>query len=650
MGFIRFHTQGYLQDTEGNPLYVVGINYVASHVCTNFWADWRPEAVERDLKRIAELGLNAIRIPLFWGFNEPEQGVYNELVLTRFQQLIDWAKKYQIYVMPWFLVGVATGDYDVPFRNGRPFFRGEMVDVAERHVQWFISHFASEEQILFWDICDEPEFYSRHPGADPLPYDRRTMELWVKRIYDAIKAVDPHHLVTLGFGHIASEHFGMHIRDMAAILDAMVVTCYPNGLALEAYDEVRNNYFISYNVLFNQLGKPVMTCEAPGASSVLFSDVVIARYYRVALYSNLLNGSVGVLPWVFNDFSEQIWHQTPLNEKTFEPSFGIIAADGSLKPAGKELADFARFVREHHITDYQWPAADTAILVPSGYYEQITTAFKRIYTSFVLLKGTGVTMRFLWDDQSLQTVRLLLVPSSARLTTSAWNALRVFVEQGGTLVFLYDQRTALNTYFNQLFGVEVHASERDHGYGSIQAATSWQDYSQGETVALASTRTEFLRVNAVSATTLFTFEDGHPAVLSNHYGAGTAFLVTAPVLDGLLDLPAADFSQTPEYRLLASLVETTAVNRVVRSHHPAVEVGVMQHQQTGERLLFCINHHSAPIATRIDVLLDQPDQPLPHLIDCRTQEPVPLAHTAAAHPSFHVSLDPGGVSILQWKR
>ena len=36
MGFIRFNEDGLLLDKTGRPAHIVGINYVASYICSNF--------------------------------------------------------------------------------------------------------------------------------------------------------------------------------------------------------------------------------------------------------------------------------------------------------------------------------------------------------------------------------------------------------------------------------------------------------------------------------------------------------------------------------------------------------------------------------------------------------------------------------------
>ncbi|MEG0270081.1 MAG: cellulase family glycosylhydrolase, partial [Clostridia bacterium] len=410
MAYVQLTPQGALLGKDGLPFYPVGINYVASYICTNFWQDFRPEALHADLKKIAQMGLNAVRIPMFWGYMEPREREYNEDIFPKFDLFLSWCKELGIYLMPWFLVGVATRDYDVPFRNERPFFTGDMVSIARDHIQHFVSRYKSEEQILMWDLCDEPEYYNRHPGAEQWPFSRDALMNWVQTLYQGVKAVDPNHLVTLGFGHIASANFGYHVLDMAKCLDLMVVTCYPLGISPRGADCLRNNYFLPFYVAFNRpYGNAVMTCEAPGFSSIMFSEKRIGLYYRASLYGSLIEGSNGVLPWAFNDFDESIWHECPLENYMLEPRFGIVANDGRIKPSGMELMSFARTVKALGLCDYQRQSAKAAVIIPRDYYANIEEAFPRIYMAYVLLKSHGVQVDLVWQDKPLTQYKLVCV-------------------------------------------------------------------------------------------------------------------------------------------------------------------------------------------------------------------------------------------------
>ena len=64
MAFVALDKNLRLRDKEGELFYPVGINYVASYICTNFWEDFRPDVIYKDLKLAASLGVRALRIPM----------------------------------------------------------------------------------------------------------------------------------------------------------------------------------------------------------------------------------------------------------------------------------------------------------------------------------------------------------------------------------------------------------------------------------------------------------------------------------------------------------------------------------------------------------------------------------------------------------
>lgn len=502
MAFVALDKNLRLRDKEGELFYPVGINYVASYICTNFWEDFRPDVIYKDLKLAASLGVRALRIPMNWGFMEPEERVYNEAIFPMFDRFLDWCRALDMYLMPWFLVGIATQDYDVPFRNGRPFFTGNMVDVARNHIRHFVSRYRDEERILMWDLCDEPEYYCRNPGAEQWPFDRDDLRRWVRTLYDGVKEADPNHLVTLGFGHIASANFGYHELDMAEILDLMVATCYPLELCPDLADCLRNNYFLPFYVAFNRpYGNAVMTCEAPGFSSVMFSEAVIGRYYRAGLYGQLAEGSNGVLPWAINDFAPSIWHQRPLEEYVLEPSFGVVAVDGRVKPSGKELRSFAGVVKELGLARYHRERARVAVVVPRDYYQQTPLSFRRVYLAYLFLKGCGVSVDLLWQGLPTAGYDLLVIADTSGFTTSYWDGLRRYVRDGGQLFWMFDGNSGLNVYFNDLFGLEVQSPAKWHGATPAGSAAVMR-----------------LETEAVKAQVLAEFEDGTP-LLTRHGGA-----------------------------------------------------------------------------------------------------------------------------------
>ena len=551
MGFISYDKQGHMLDASGKPIHLVGTNYVASYICTNFWADWRPDVIESDLKRISEMGLQAVRIPWHWGFMEPEPGKYNPVFEKEFAEFMEMARKYNLYVMPWMLIGMATQDYDVPFRQGRSFFCEEMTEIAVNHIKHFIAPYKDDENILYWDLCDEIEWHSRFLGADKLPYDRLRVLRWVKAIYEAARSVDPNHMITLGFGHIGNQHYGMDVRDMAKVLDLMAVTCYPYT-SPEGIDTVRNNYTVPYHVKINKRNTNVFTCEAPGMSSINYSEGGIGRYFKTSLYSNAVNGSTGVMPWVYSDFNEDIWHSIPLDNYCIEPCFGMFTADGRMKPAGKELVDFAAFAKKADLGKYLPEKAKVGIIIPEGYYSsEIDKVFLKVMAMFLSVKAYGLDADFVWTNEDFTPYQVLMLPATVgwSVNTPDWDKIRRFVEDGGTLYHINDG--GQNGYFNRLFGVEVeYNGGLNYDQNRMVAQQDWGEWKKGDVVAVdeAVGKRPFAVCTPKSADVLFSLEDGTPLLLRNHYGKGTCYFMALP-------LDAYPLQEVSESHLLQSGTE-----------------------------------------------------------------------------------------------
>ena len=621
MAFVKYGENGYLVGKDGKPMYVMGTNYVASYVCTNFWEDFRTEHIDADLENIASLGLTAVRIPMPWYYMEPFPYHYSGEFMDKFKTFVEMCKARGLYVMPWFLVGVATQAYDYPYRNGLSFFSPEMTELAEDHLKHFIEPFKDEESILFWDICDEPEFYELVGKLpDGAPYDRRTIRRWARDCFNAIKEVDQNHLVTLGYGPIATANNGIHIRDVADQLDVLVVTAYPDVLN-EPIDRMRNNYYLPYNIRFHKLGKPVFCCECPGQSNVLFSEKILENYFRVSFYSGLLSGSTGFMPWVYTDFDPSIHHQTPLDGALHEPSFGICKSDRTPKGRGLETAAFAKFVNDVDITSYNSPVSEAAVLVSPNYYgdrfpayskslpflqkgyaKYDPTGFRKTYTSWILAQNAIGNVDFVWPDQDLDQYKLLILPSSRGITTSQWEKLRRYVENGGFLALLYDDRGCLNVYTNELFGFETVSNERDWGYRAFDVSEDFGgEFTKGQQLDMVTYHcNEVLRVNPTQCKTLMRFADGTEAMTLNKYGKGHALMLFKNAGDGLLDIPYGDFLKNISLGIYRAIGEMSGTIANCSCDSLLVETGIMTSKN--DSLLFCINHDT----TAIDCVVSLP--------------------------------------------
>jgi len=462
------------------------------------------------------------------------------------------------------------------------------------------------------------------------------MRRWARDVYRAIKSVDKTHLVTLGYGPIATDHNGIHIRDVAETLDCLVVTAYPN-VTVEALDRFRNNLFLPYNIRMHNLGKPVFCCEAPGHTNAAYSEEVLSRYFRLSFYGGLLNRSVGFMPWVFTDFDPGIWHKKPLEEATFEPLFGVCTADRQVKPRGRELMAFARFAREQRLIDYAFAPSRAAVMIAPKYYEENDPVFHKTYTAYALGQTAIGNLDLIWPDIAFSPYGLIVVPSTRGLTTSHWDKLRRHVESGGNLFVLYDDKRGMNAYLGEIFGFETHSPEKNYGYDGVRTEARFGSIPAGERLRVGR-GAEVIRVNPRTCEVLMRFEDGSPAMVSNRLGAGRALLAMTDFNAGLLmDTPNEAFARCDSLRIFRAVAEETGSLSPFFADDLRVEAGYLDGEKNA--LLLCLNHHVEPVRTRV------------HLpgwagaIEALSGEPVPTDGGA-----LELMLEPAGVRAFRVMR
>ena len=65
------------------------------------------------------------------------------------------------------------------------------------------------------------------------------------------------------------------------------------------------------------------------------------RYYREVLDKLVRCGSLGAFGWMFSDYDPALWRKPPYDTHEHERFFGLTRYDGSVKPSGAAMRDFA---------------------------------------------------------------------------------------------------------------------------------------------------------------------------------------------------------------------------------------------------------------------------------------------------------------------
>lgn len=153
---------------------------------------------ELDVERVAALGLNLIRLPVWYQALETDVEGENGFVADgwrRLDDIVSWARKHGVYIMldlhgapggqsPWWHQGLENGGF---------FWETQAcVDKTARLWKALATYFRDEPHIAVYDLLNEPA------GAP----DRETYGAVHDALYDAIREVDTRHIITLEDGFL----------------------------------------------------------------------------------------------------------------------------------------------------------------------------------------------------------------------------------------------------------------------------------------------------------------------------------------------------------------------------------------------------------------------------------------------------------------
>src|SRR5690606_1804024 len=240
-----------------------------------------------------------------------------------------------------------------------------------------------------WNLGNEPDLFA-------WPADHGAGRDWVARMRALIATLDERP-VTCGL-HVASllEDNGLRVHEVFAETDFAVMHAYPMYLDM-ARDPLDVDLVPFTCALTRALsGRSVLMeewggCTAPrGEPSTTWrwtsygrprqqfmaSEEDLARYVAAVLPRLISVGATGSLLWCFADYHHSLHDQPPLLESRHERTFGLVRADGSLKP---HAAVVQRFAEQQPLVLEQPSVSVELDVTPMEYYRAPAEHARRLY-------------------------------------------------------------------------------------------------------------------------------------------------------------------------------------------------------------------------------------------------------------------------------
>lgn len=635
---------------QGHRFVVVGTNWVPAQSAMQWPAEWRPQAIEADFAKMAQMGFNTVRLDLVWPWFEPRPGSYNPEAFAQFDYLIKLAHKYKLYLVPILFTGGEVGDawWDVPWRMGRdPQSNPDMLYFETNLAAEFARRYATETAILAWDLADEPPFWISSNTTDAMAVN------WTRLIAGTMRKFDKMHPIVVGTDTAGLRHGPFRpdlIADDVDFFSIHPYTIYTSSLFPNPMVSERGTYGAAFATALNLgAGKPVML-EELGASSAQYSPEKITQFERTSFYAALAAGNDGFLPWAFTDAAPNQYHKVPYLRSPHETQFGLTTWDGKIKPSGEAFEKFGRIVAQMNLNGVSIPRGDAAILIPTEWsivrgnhagfgltgpasipyvsvteggavdgspqtpYQDNQWLMSSLVSSFVLAHRAGLKPDLPREQGKWDSYPMILLPSPLTATspvdihlhTDFWEKAQNYVKGGGVLYASLSADAAIPNMAS-LFGARMTDSQPVDEL-SLKFVRPFGNLKPGDVLHFSVPGKDMKYWGTGLATTsgevLAVDQEGRPALVAHALGKGKTLLSAYPIEAYIGNTVDAFADAAVNYgRLYAALRAWSGIEPLVRTDQPEVEAAALN--ASGRGYIVLVNHSAiardAHLATKLPV-------------------------------------------------
>ncbi|MBX3088101.1 MAG: cellulase family glycosylhydrolase [Cryobacterium sp.] len=619
---------------------------IGSHFVPTSGPDWPwrvgVEEFDAAFARMASAKLNTVRIDLIWSAIEPRPGEFDEAHLKVIDAIFDSAEKHGLSLHPTLFVGGEVGDayWDLPWAMGRnPHVDKELLDYQAAHAAFLARRWRDRDSLIAWDLTDEPPFWPY--GSSTTDDDARE---WTRRIVEAIRSSDPHHLITIGTASQEIDHGPFRSDVTAEYLDFCSVHPYPiysPNLYPDSLLSMRMTLAAPFEIqLAAGSGKSVMMHEY-GASNTQFSSERIADFDRVSSWGAFGSGSVGFYSWCWTDADTGAYGRAPYVRSPHETQFGMTGASGEARPRLRVMSGMAEVVAKldlegrasfgqktsaaipvpHEFVrpfDSQWFGLEDS---PAGTYTPSELAWnpernaelliKGWLNSFVLARRAGIPVSFPREeaDGEWPEASLVLVPAPLTTTSNSLIHLRTVTLTGikdlhkeGRMLYLSCNSETAIPELKELAGVRVLDRAEAVSELELTFVSDFGILTKGSRIQLRGFSADPMHrgvlLEVADAEVLAVDGGGRPVITKSKIDSGTTVLCAYPIELGLAARADAHDPSDDSWRIYEALADESGALPESRVFDSEI-IGYELHGPKGG-ILVAANHHHHSRTARVE--------------------------------------------------
>ena len=478
----------------------LGVNYWASHAATRMWTEWDETVVENDIKNLAEIGCEYLRVFPLWPDFQPimilrancYKGGYkrgyaftgerplpkteagragvDETMMERFEKLCDIAQQYKMKVIVPLINGHMTFRiYNPPAVDGLDHFTDpESLMWQGKFIHYFVKRMKHHPAIVAWEIGNECNCLS---AAD----NRAAAWSWSAFVTDAVRAEDNTRPVISGMHSLCFHETrnnpassGWTFADQAELCDVLTSHPYPMWRNYVNCDKPNTLRWVLLTPAENQLYADVTNSESfaeeVGTLRRTFSTFeALGDNLRNMLWLLWDNDSRALLWWCAYDQTGMEFPPYDWDEAGME--HGILTADYKLNPTGRAIRDFAKFKESCPVKVLPEPR-EKAICI----YGRDQRHYEMNLSISILAKQAGLPIKSVFCEDEIPDSSVYLIPCAQRkggLNRAAYKTLFEKAKNGATVYMSFEYNTCI-PLMEEFFGFEIENREQNSSPVSIK--------------------------------------------------------------------------------------------------------------------------------------------------------------------------------------
>ena len=411
----------------------LGVNYWVSNAATRMWTEWDENVIENDIKNLAKIGCEYLRVFPLWPDFQPVMVLRSNCFKGGYKR------------------GYAfTGERPLPNTEaGR-------AGVDETMMERF-------ETLCAWEIGNESNCLS---STD----ERTAAWSWSAFVTDAIRAEDNTRPVCSGMHSLAlnySRNNSWTFDDQAELCDVLTSHPYPMWRPYVNCDRPNTLRWVLFTPVENQLYADISNsgafAEEVGTLRRTFSTFeMLGDHLRNVLWLLWGNNSRALLWWCAFDQTKMEFPPYDWDEAGME--HGVMTADYKVNPTGRAIADFAVFKNNCPIKALPEPKEKAVCILGRD-----CKLYELAHSVGVMAAQAGLPIKYTYCEADIPDSKVYLIPSAIRkggLNRAAYKKLAEKVENGATVYMSFDYNTCI-PLMEEFFGLEIESREQIGGISIV---------------------------------------------------------------------------------------------------------------------------------------------------------------------------------------